>query len=60
MPGRDPDDARTASLLAIGRRLLVQYEKVHEPVPPRLQALVEELNKELDDRLQRRGFRGPA
>jgi hypothetical protein len=37
-----PED-RTAWLLLIGRRLRAEYDVVSEPVPPRLAALIEQL-----------------
>ena len=37
-----PED-RTAWLLLIGRRLRAEYDVVAEPVPPRLAALIEQL-----------------
>jgi len=45
MPGPSdvrPED-RTAWLLLIGRRLKAEYDAVAEPVPPRLAALIEQL-----------------
>ncbi len=43
MPGNLQPEDRTAWLLLIGRRLRAEYAVLAEPVPPRLAALIEQL-----------------
>jgi hypothetical protein len=46
---------RTEWLLALGERLRVEYDRMAEPLPPRLIALLEQLGALPQDRVQRRG-----
>jgi hypothetical protein len=43
MPSNLQPENRTAWLLLIGRRLRAEYDAVAEPVPPRLAALIQQL-----------------
>jgi hypothetical protein len=45
----------TAWLLALGERLRVEYDRMAEPLPPRLIALLEQLGTPPQDRVQRQG-----
>jgi Anti-sigma factor NepR len=49
MPGNLQPEDRTAWLLLIGRRLRAEYDVVAEPVPPRLAALIEQLETSAQD-----------
>jgi hypothetical protein len=50
----------TAWLLALGERLRVEYNRMAEPLPPRLIALLEQLGALPQDRVQRRGSPTPS
>jgi hypothetical protein len=45
----------TAWLFALGERLRVEYDRMAEPLPPRLIALLEQLGTPRQDRVQRQG-----
>jgi hypothetical protein len=45
----------TAWLLALGERLRVEYDRMAEPLPPRLIALLEQLGTSPQERVQRQG-----
>jgi Anti-sigma factor NepR len=53
-----PEDRR-AWLLAIGRRLRAEYDAVAEPVPPRLLALLKQLEKPAGDSSPEGTYRRP-
>jgi hypothetical protein len=54
-----PEDKR-AWLLAIGRRLRAEYDAVAEPVPPRLLALLEQLEGNAGERSPEKASRGSS